>query len=102
MPKRKPKRRRFTVLKVAVFLLAIPVIIVALILIRYYYIFDGLIQEKLGKNPHQQETEIYAFPTVLYPGKRFHFSDLQAKLRRVGYLEEAPGQSGEVLELSDR
>jgi len=83
-------------IKIAIVLLSIPVIVVGLILIRYYYIFDGLIQQKLGDNLQQLQTEINASPPVLYPGKRIRFPDLQAKLRRLGYLEEAPRQSGDI------
>jgi penicillin-binding protein 1B len=90
MKKRKSKSKH-KALKITLALLALPAIAVAIFLIRYYYVFNAMIEGKLGGTT-TAETEIYAAPTVLYPGKRIRFADLQAKLRRLGYVEQ--GQPG--------
>lgn len=79
------KRGRF--LKVVFALSCLPAIVVAIFLIRYYYIFNGLIENKLGKGNNLAETEIYAAPVTLYPGKHIAPSDLLARARRLGYVE---------------
>lgn len=96
MPPSKPKRRgsksstkpsRFKILKIVALLLLVPAIAIAAFLIRYYYIFDGIIDTKLGKRSSMAGIEIYAAPTVLYPGKQIGFSALEARIRRLGYAE---------------
>jgi penicillin-binding protein 1B len=75
------------ILKICVLLIAIPAIAVAIFLIHYYYVFNGIIEEKFGKRYNLSEIEIYAAPTVLYPGKRAQLAELQQKVRRLGYTE---------------
>lgn len=81
------RKRTFRIAKYVAIVLAIPTIAVAIFLIRYYYIFNGLIEGKLGQRYTLSETEIYAAPTILYPGKRIPLSDIVAKVRHLGYLE---------------
>lgn len=83
-------------LKIIALFLAIPTITVCVFLIRYYYIFNGLIEEKLGKRESLNETEIYAAPLVLYPGKRTSFAELQQRVHRLGYLEKGPASPSNV------
>ncbi len=100
MPKSKPKRRssrspkklgRTTLIKILVLLAVVPLIAAAVFLIRYYYIFDGTIEAKLGRRLRLTETRIYAAPTLLYPGKKMSFEELEARFRRLGYQEEKAG-----------
>jgi penicillin-binding protein 1B len=85
---RAPKNRGGrTTLKVLVVLLSIPVIFAAVFLIRYYYIFDGIIEQKLGKKFDVSATRIFARPVLLYPGRPFNRTQLVAKLRELGYAE---------------
>jgi penicillin-binding protein 1B len=104
--RRKPNRLR--IIKIAAAMLAVPTLVAAIFLIRYYYIFDGIIEQKLGKNSSVSETEIYAAPSVLHPGKRISLEELQAKLRRLGYeplgadqitavSSYSPGKSGRLI-----
>ncbi len=86
----RPKSRKAKVVKICALLIAIPLIATAVFLIRYYYIFDGLIEEKFGKRYNFSEIEIYATPTVLHPGKRMPLGDLLQKLRHLGYVEGKP------------
>jgi penicillin-binding protein 1B len=86
--KRRPKAStRSRLIKIALLVGAIPALVVAIFLIRYYYLFDSLIEEKLGKQYDISETEIYAAPVVLYPGKRMSAAELVTRLRRLGYAE---------------
>ena len=63
-------------------------------LIRYYYIFNGIIEGKLAKIHGQGENEIYAAPTTLFPGKRMPAPELLETVRRLGYVDaSAPGAS---------
>jgi penicillin-binding protein 1B len=85
--KSRPKGSWAKIIKIAIclfLLLAIPVLI---FLIRYYYIFDGIIEQKLGKGEVLAETVIYSAPIELYAGKRISDSALLAKVRRLGYEE---------------
>ncbi len=84
-----PRRRKHRLLKILAVLCALPVLVVAVFLIRYYYIFDGLIQEKLAKRNNVSQTEIYARPVVLYPGRQMQPAELIGRLRRLGYTEAA-------------
>ena len=79
-----PSRR---VLKITAVIVLIPALALAAFLIRYYYIFDGIIEQKLGKRYNVADTEIYSAPVALYPGKRVRMQELLAKLRRLGYAE---------------
>jgi penicillin-binding protein 1B len=94
MPSPKPKRnkRKFpiwpgwtTFVKIVIAVTLIPTIILAIFLIRYYYIFDGAIETKMRKQDRLDETIIYAAPVSLYPGKTMSFSELEARIRRLGY-----------------
>jgi penicillin-binding protein 1B len=85
-----PGSTRGRILKLGIALLSIPAIIVTIFLIRYYYIFNGLIEEKLGKKYAFAETEIYAAPAILYPGKRIAQADLVSRVRHLGYIERSP------------
>ncbi len=62
-------------------------IAVGVFLIRYYYIFNGIIEEKFGKRYNFSEIEIYAAPTVLSTGKGMQLAELQQRVRRLGYTE---------------
>jgi hypothetical protein len=79
---------RGTLIKVLLLLLLLPLIAAAAFLIRYYYIFDGIIETKLGQRHQIAETKIFAAPTILYPGKPIGFSSLVARVRRLGYAED--------------
>ena len=90
MTSSKPKRRnmkttlrigRATVVKLLLVVILIPIIAIAAFLIRYYYIFDGTIEMKLGQRHQLAETKIYAAPTVLYPGKQLDHCTLVSKIR---------------------
>ncbi len=102
MPRLKIKRpdakkpshsRRSQFIKILLLLILIPVIAAAVFLIRYYYIFDGTIEMKLGRRNQMAETKIFAAPTVLYPGKRIGCSELVSRIRRLGYEENSAGAS---------
>jgi penicillin-binding protein 1B len=84
-PKSRKRPDRATFVKALIAFLLIPLIAILAFLIRYYYIFDGTIEMKFGKRYRIAETRIYAAPTVLYPGKAMSFSDLEARIRRLGY-----------------
>jgi penicillin-binding protein 1B len=108
MPKQKPKgrsskpRKKFngtTLIKVLVLAAAIPLIAAGAFLIRYYYVFNGTIEAKLGKRYSLAETRIYAAPALLYPGKSMTFSELEARVRRLGYQELKAGISGSWYQL---
>ena len=91
---KKPSRsKRSQFIKILLLLILIPVIAAAVFLIRYYYIFDGTIEMKLGRRNQMAETKIFAAPTVLYPGKRIGCSELVSKIRRLGYEENSTGAS---------
>jgi penicillin-binding protein 1B len=100
MSSSKPKRSRFrflkwpgwaTFIKILIAGISIPVIVIVAFLIRYYYIFDGTIEMKLGKRNQLSETKIYAAPTILCPGKAMSFAELEARIRRLGYEENDSG-----------
>lgn len=71
----------------------IPAIAITAFLVRYYYIFDAAIEAKLGKRLSPAATRFYAAPVTLYPGKQMSFDDLQSRLIRLGYVEDA-GMAG--------
>ena len=87
--KKASKSRRSLFIKILLVLVLIPVIAAAAFLIRYYYIFDGTIEMKLGQRNNLAETKIYAAPTVLHPGKRVSFAELVSRIRRLGYEDES-------------
>jgi len=106
--KKKRKRRksrkksgRSTLFKVLLVCTLIPLIAVTGFLVRYYYIFDGIIELKLGNNYRLDETRIYAAPTVLHPGKQFSFSELEARVRRLGYLENSRDSGASYYEIPE-
>jgi penicillin-binding protein 1B len=85
------KAKRFffwRLLKITAVLASIPAIVVAAFLIHYYYVFDRWIDEKLGKGYETAETEIYAAPRTIYPGKPITQADFLTGLRRLGYVEK--------------
>src|SRR5512136_1198356 len=88
----KPQKKsgRATVIKALLLLAIIPLSAAAVFLIRYYYIFDGTIEAKLGKRYRLAETKIYAAPTLLYPGKALSSPELVSQLHRLGYPEDNP------------
>ncbi len=96
MPARKPKprkggtrskSRKYRILKICTLLAALPAIAVAIFLIRYYYLFNGIIEEKFGKRYNLSEVQIYAAPAILRPGRRMQPAELKEKARRLGYNE---------------
>lgn len=91
--KKRPESGRRTLAKILIILILIPVIAATAFLIRYYYIFDGTIEMKLGKRNQLAETKIFAAPTVLYPGKRIGYSELISRIRRLGYEEDNAASS---------
>ena len=104
------KSGRATLIKVLLLLAIVPLMVAAAFLIRYYYIFDGTIEAKLGKEYRLAETRIYAAPTVLYPGKSVSFAELESRIRRLGYQDEKAtassssyriGQSGHIVVYND-
>jgi penicillin-binding protein 1B len=76
-------------LRIGAALASIPAIFLAAVLIHYYYVFDRLIEAKLGKRYEAMETEIYAAPRNLFPGKPISQPELIAQLRRLGYVENS-------------
>jgi penicillin-binding protein 1B len=90
-----PKKSSIAALiKFSICLILILGIALTAFLVHYYYIFDGNIELKLGKQQNIAETEIYAAPAILNPGKPLGFADLEAFLQRLGY-EEASTASHE-------
>ena len=83
--KSRKRARRATLIKVLLILTLIPVIALTAFLVRYYYIFDGAIEIKLGKSYRPDETRIYAAPTLLFPGKEIGPAELESDF--TGFLE---------------
>ncbi len=81
---RLPGRRFF---KIAGILISIPAILIGIFLIHYYFLFDRIIAEKLGKRHTLSDTEIFAAPSPLFPGKRIGPEALLIAIRRMGYVE---------------
>jgi penicillin-binding protein 1B len=102
--KARQKNSRSRLFQVTLVLLLIPAIAITAFLVRYYYVFDGAIELKLGKRNSLVETKIYAAPFVLYPGKHVTVAELQAKARRLGYEENSPAENISYcrLETADR
>jgi penicillin-binding protein 1B len=108
MPSSKPKHRspragsrfgRGTLVKIILLLFLIPSIAVAAFLIRYYYIFDGTIEMKLGQRNQLAETKIFAAPMVLFPGKPMDFAALVTGVRKLGYEENRAGADASYYQL---
>ncbi len=95
------KSRRSMLFKVALVCTLIPLIAVTAFLVRYYYIFDGIIELKLGKNYRLDETRIYAAPTILHPGKQISFPELESRVRRLGYQENNTGLGASYYEIPE-
>jgi penicillin-binding protein 1B len=74
--------------KIAAAVISIPAIAIGIFLIRYYFIFNRIMTEKLAKHYTLGDTQIFAGPSLLYPGKPLPPSDLVTAIRRMGYLEE--------------
>ncbi len=113
MPPSKPKSRNLTPsrnlrrhrgIKILSLLFLVPAIAVAGFLIRYYYVFNSIIEQKLGNGYSLTETRIYAAPLVLQPGKMMSCSELEARIRRLGYKEnkDALGSSYYEIVKADR
>ncbi len=91
-PAKRPKPQKFsvwTVLKYTAVLMCIPAIVFAAFLIHYYYVFDRLIDARLGDRYEPSETELYAAPRTVFPGKPISMPDFIDRLRRVGYVENS-------------
>jgi penicillin-binding protein 1B len=108
MPKSRSKNRssktpkksgRSTLIKILLLLAIVPLIAAAAFLIRYYYIFDGTIEAKLGRGYRLAETKIYAAPTLLFPGKNMSFPELQSRVRKLGYEQERSGSGASFYQL---
>src|SRR5262245_34050214 len=91
-----PKLPGGTFWKIAAVVCLVPAIVSAAFLIRYYYVFNGIIEQKLGKIYGQSENEIYAAPIVLFAGKRLPPAELIQTVRRLGYVEHAPAGASKV------
>jgi penicillin-binding protein 1B len=89
--KSRNKSGRLSPVKILAVVILIPLIAAAAFLVHYYYVFNGAIEAKLGKRYRMAETKIYAAPTLLYPGKRMNFAELEARVRRVGYEAQDTG-----------
>jgi penicillin-binding protein 1B len=85
---------KMRLLKIIALVVSIPVIVIGAFLIRYYYIFNGVIEEKLGKRYSVSQTEIYAAPEMLFLGKRMSLAELQTRLRRLNYAEVSTAETG--------
>ena len=100
--KKAPRSKRSLVLKILLALLAIPVIAAAAFLIRYYYLFDGIIEQKLALHDFAAQTKIYAGPALLAPGKHLSCSELIDRLRQLGYEDDASGGCYYQVRAADR
>ena len=94
-PKKKRSRWRF-LLKLTGALLSIPAIIICVFLIRYYFVFNRLIEAKLGQRYEITETEIYASPRSVYPGKPISPQEFLTRLQRLGYVENTSPEAGSL------
>ncbi len=92
--KKRSKKGRSKKLKILALLLLIPAIAIGAFLIHYYYVFNAVIEQKLGGGYSLNHNRIYAAPLVLEPGKIMTCSELEAKVRRLGYREnQGPSRS---------
>jgi penicillin-binding protein 1B len=82
------KSSRSTWPKIILVIILIPALAIAAFLIRYFYVFNATIELKLGKRNSLAETTIYAAPVVLYPGKPMTLSQVEEKVRRLGYEDK--------------
>jgi penicillin-binding protein 1B len=83
--KSRKKSSKTALIQIFLCLFLILGIAITAFLVHYYYIFDGNIELKLNKRQSVAETEIYAAPAVLHPGKSLSFADLKVLLQRLGY-----------------
>lgn len=86
--KSRSSQRRSKKIKIVALLLLIPAIAVGAFLIRYYYVFNAIIEQKLGNGYSLNQAKIYAAPLVLQPGKIMACLELEGRLRRLGYRED--------------
>jgi penicillin-binding protein 1B len=89
------KSRRGTLIKVCALIAIVPLAAVIAFLVHYYYVFDGTIEAKLGKRSRITETKIYAAPVLLYPGKIISYAEVEARLSRLGYVEQEKAINGD-------
>jgi penicillin-binding protein 1B len=87
--KKAPRCRssKLRLLKIIAIVLSIPAIVIGAFLIRYYYVFNGIIEQKLGKLYNVSQTEIYAAPETLFPGTPLSLAELQSHLHRLNYAK---------------
>jgi penicillin-binding protein 1B len=97
--KSRKKSRRPVLFKALLASTLILLIAVTAFLMRYYFIFDGIIELKLGKNYRLDETRIYAAPTILHSGKQISFPELEARIRRLGYQENSTNSGASYYEI---
>jgi len=95
-PKKRKKSRKIFWLKIASVLCLLAAIVAGAFLIRYYYIFNAIIEQKLQDQTYSAPTEIYAAPCMLFPGKEVRFTDLLDLVRRLGYVEAAQAASDDL------
>ena len=93
--KKKRSKWRF-ILKLTAVIMSIPAIIVCVFLIRYYFVFNRLIEAKLGQRYEITETEIYAAPRTVYPGKPVSPQEFLTRLQRLGYVENTSPEAGNL------
>ena len=101
--KRKSRKKSHRSILVKTLLASALIVLVAItaFLVRYYYIFDGIIEMKLGENYRLDETRIYAAPTVLRPGRKISFPELEARIRRLGYQEKSKETGASYYEIPE-
>jgi penicillin-binding protein 1B len=85
--------------KILIACILIPIIAITGFLVHYYYVFNGTIDMKLNKRSRLAETIIYAAPMVLYPGKAMSCSELETRIRRLGYAEKDTGSGASFYQL---
>ncbi len=91
-----PKPRRRLWLKIGLFLSLCFGTVIGFFLIRYYYIFNAIIEQKLKDQTFTPATEIYGAPSRLFRGKRVGAEELLEQVRRLGYLEFAQSGDGSL------
>jgi penicillin-binding protein 1B len=72
-------------IKIGLVLVLIPAVVMGWFLVRYYFIFDAIIEKKLDLEAFGAATEIYSAQTVLSPGQQMPRQALMSDLRRLGY-----------------
>jgi len=103
MPRRRnkavPKKKRsrwWFIIKLTAVMVSIPVIVVSIFLIRYYFVFNRMIEAKLGQRYETTETEIYAAPRTVYPDKPISPQEFLTRLQRLGYVEYTSPEAGNL------